>query len=850
MSGTAPHGDLPTDAREKLKELYLQAMDMDSTARELFLDRAETDTATREEILRLLRYSGQAAQYFSRLSDEIESLVRIEPLLECGEKLDDRFAIVRFLARGGMGEVYEAEDLELGGRLALKVMRPGIVEHAGGLQRFRDEIRLAREVNSPHVCRVYDVARHSGSGRDLVFFTMELLAGETLSDRLSREGPFSLAAARGVIRQMADGLDAAHRAGVLHRDFKSGNVMLCGSGAETRVAITDFGLSRQMGAAEGPGNPLDGATPAYTAPEQLERQEETERTDLYSFGVVLYEMMTGQVPFRGESPSDTARKRLTEAPLPLRQLRPDLPRSWETTVLRCLERDPSRRFPRVMDAARSLGVLEQRPAPSRRSVLWLGAAGAALPAAWVWRRYVKPTAASVGPALAVLSFESPDDLKFLADGVADRISDELTDVPGLRVLARATTQRLPDKGRNVDALAPNVRPTHVLSGRLAKNGENYRITLQLAAVGSGAQTWGRTRDVTKGELEGSSRTFVREIIHAMGIALLPAQISRMDKALTSDAVAYENYLLGRYWVARRDPASLDESVTYLRMAVARDPGFAAAHAALGTSLAHQASVNGIYRPNLVQESNLEAMRALDLDSTLAEAHLVLARNSSDWEWDWQGAEAHFRRALELRPLLATAHHFYAEMLMVEGRLQESLAQIDTAYRLDPLDPSIPVTRGVILLCMGRTDEAIDQQRRVLSADTAHVNGFVQIACSYEEKKLWPQAIEAAQRAVELTQGESFTVAQLGHEFALAGRNAEARKILEELERRYRNGQAPPSYVAAIYTGWHDVDKTFEWLARGVPVRDFQLMLLKVDPQYSFLRGDPRYRSLLAQVHLE
>ena len=210
MSLTGPSGDSTMDAQEKLKELYLRALAMETTERDLLLQREAADSATREEILRLLSYSGQAARYFSRLSkEEIETLVRIEPLLECGEVLAGRFAILRFLARGGMGEVYEAADRELGGRLALKVMRPGIVEHAGGLQRFRDEIRLGREVNNPHVCRVFDVARHTGGGRDLIFFTMELLEGATLSDRLQREEPLPLPDARNVIRQMAAGLDAA-----------------------------------------------------------------------------------------------------------------------------------------------------------------------------------------------------------------------------------------------------------------------------------------------------------------------------------------------------------------------------------------------------------------------------------------------------------------------------------------------------------------------------------------------------------------------------------------------------------------------------------------------------------------
>lgn len=841
MSGDAPRTGRPEALRENLKELFEQAVDLDPAGREILFERSAADTATREELLRLLGYRERAAEYFSRLSDEIQSLVRIEPLLECGERLEGRFAIVRFLARGGMGEVYEAEDQELGGRVGLKVMRPGMVAHAGGLQRFRDEIRLARGISSPHVCRVYDVGRHQESGRELIFFTMELLEGETLSDRLAREGPFPTEAARDLVWQMALGLDAAHRAGVLHRDFKSRNVMLCGDGAGTRVVITDFGLSRQLGRETAAGL-LDGATPAYVAPEQVERQEETERTDLYSFGVVLFEMMTGELPFRGESHLDTIRRRLTEPAPPLRRLRPDVPRSWETAILRCLERDPARRFASVLEAARSLGVYRDRRTISRRPVL-IGAAAATVVAVAAWRLSFTP-AVPTGPVLAIEALEAPEPLRFLADGVADRIADDLTDLPGLRVLSRAAT------GRLRSGYAPaNLQPTHVLSGAVAANGDQYRITLRLASA-AGAEEWTRTRDVTRAELEGSSRAFVRELVHALGIDLLPAQMAHMDRALTGDPVAYEQYLLGRYWLARRDPAWLDESVRYLKEAVARDPAFAAAHAALGSALSHQAAVDGIYRPNLVQDSNQEALRALGLNASDAEAHLVLARNAYAWEWDWKGAEEHFRRALELRPRLAMAHQAYASMLELEGREQEALEQADAAIDLDPLDPAFAIVRADVLLAMGRADEAIEQHRRLLSADPAYANGYVQLSGAYAAKRLLPQAIEAAQRAVDLTHRASFALAQLGYVLALAGQADAAASILQELERRYRGSQASPSEVAQIYLGRGDLDKSFQWLALGIPIHDFELTGLKVDPQYRVLRGDPRYHDLLARIQLQ
>ncbi len=848
MSGTAPHGDLPKDAREKLKELYLQAMDMDSTARKLLLDRADTDSATREEILRLLSYSGQAAQYFSRLSGEIESLVRIEPLLECGEKLENRFAIVRFLARGGMGEVYEAQDLELGGRLALKVMRPGIVEHAGGLQRFRDEIRLAREVNSPHVCRVYDVARHSGGGRDLVFFTMELLDGETLSDRLSRDGPFSLAAARGVIRQMAAGLDAAHRAGILHRDFKSRNVMLCGNGAEPRVAITDFGLSRQMGAEESAGNPLDGATPAYTAPEQLESQEETERTDLYSFGVVLYEMMTGQLPFKGESPSETATKRLTEAPLPLRQLRPDLPRSWEAAILRCLERDPARRFAQVGDVARALGCTEEKVTISRRA--WIAAAACAPVAGaiawWSWTRGHP----SEPPSVAVLPLETDSqDVRYIADGIGDRLTDTLTQLPGIRVVARTAVQRYKDAGKNLAETGKRFRVRYLITGSVRKSGRRLHVTTEIVEASAGLQVWAGTEDLDQDQVDGLNLTLSRAVVHSLQIDAQPARIAQVEKPLTTNGEAYQAYLLGRYFAARRTREALEESVAQLKLAVERDSEFGAAWAALGYAWYDLSIREHINWPPLMQESVRAATRALQLDSKLWEGHLVIGCNQRSWEWNFRAAEQSFRKALDLNPGSPAAHRWYANLLTGLARTEEALPHIEQAVSLDPLSSDLQVRRATTLLYAHRIDEALAGYESVVQSDPGYENVYAPMSDALELKGRRDDAIAAAAKAVALTHRASYAVSTLGWLYGRANRTAEANVIADELRGRYEKNDAFATDVAYVYLGLGDRDKAFEWLERGVLRRDLNLLLLKVGIQYEILRSDSRYWGLMQRVGL-
>lgn len=848
MSGTAPHEDLPADDRERLKELYLQAKEMDTTERELLLDREGTDASAREEILRLLSYSGQAARYFSRLSGEIESLVRIEPLLDCGEKLEDRFAIVRFLARGGMGEVYEAEDLELGGRLALKVMRPGIVEHAGGLQRFRDEIRLAREVNSPYVCRVYDVARHSGGGRDLIFFTMELLDGETLSDRLSTRGPLPLTTAHVVIRQMAAGLDAAHRAGVLHRDFKSRNVMLCGSGPGTRAVITDFGLSRQLEAAETPANLLDGATPAYAAPEQLERQEETARADIYSFGVVLYEMMTGQLPFPGEPAMDAAGKRLTEPPVPLRRLRPDLPRSWDAAIRRCLEHDPARRFAQAGEVARALGCTEGSATISRRT--WIAAA-AGVPlagvAGWWWWRHGQP---GEQPSIAVLPLETDSpDARYIAEGIGDRLTDTLTQLPGIRVVARTAVQRYKDAGKNLAETGRRFRVRYLITGGVRKSGRRLHVTTEIVEAAAGLQLWAGTEDLDQNQVEGLNLTLSRAVVHSLRIDARPARLAEIEKPLTKNGEAYERYLLGRYFAARRTRDALRESIAQLKLAVARDPKFAAAWAALGYvwyDLSYRENSNWL---PLMQESVQAATRALQLDSTLWEGYLVIGCNQRAWEWNFHAAEQSFRKALELNPGSAAAHRWYANLLTGLDRTNEALPHIEQAVSLDPLSSDLQVRRATTLLYAHRIDEALAGYESVVQSDPGYENVYAPMSDALELKGRRDEAIAAAAKVVALTERASYAVSTLGWLYGRANRTAEAKAIADELRERYKKNDAFATDVAYVYLGLADRDQAFEWLNRGVLRRDLNLLLLKVGIQYDVLRTDSRFQGLLQRVGL-
>jgi serine/threonine protein kinase/tetratricopeptide (TPR) repeat protein len=834
-----------------IRGLYDRASALSPDQWDSFLDENAPDREVRNQVRRLLAASASAVKFFTNLGREIQNIEGVPSRFNSGYILNERFRVVGFIAAGGMGEVYEAEDLELGGQVAIKLMRPYLTLQENNLQRFRDEIRLARTINNLHVCRVYDVAKHTDElGRDLLFFSMELLEGETVSQRLARNGPFEIKEVSELLRQMVDGLDAAHRAGVLHRDFKSSNLILSSMRGELRLVITDFGLSRvaEQQSREDLGL-ADGITPAYVAPEQLLHEQETPATDVYSLGVVLFEMLTGTWPYEGDSVWEIANKRLTEPPRSLRKLRQDLPVSWVRVVERCLEREPSRRFARAGDIARELKLVDVGSLPTRRLALLGISAGLVVPllALWKWNRLL--TDSQPVAVLAIMEPNSAEDMRYIANGLADRISDEATRLPGIRIIGSQATKRLEGQKMDATALKKQFRATHFVSGSVEGRGQDIRISIALEATETSARVWSATFESTQSELEGITRKIVDGLVRAIYPGIKPAEASALLTAWTKDPEAYRNFLLGRYYSARRDTDSLKASISYLKESVRLDGGFAEAWSALALVLHMISPKDGVDRNTVVYQSDDCARRALALDSTLGEPYVVLGANDWLWRWNWISAENQLRHAIELNPNSPTAHHWYARVLYPQRRFREALAEINSAAELDPLDRSLGIARGSILLYSGNVDDAILQYRLVQSYDPAHSNVYVPLSVAYVAKGLFPDARDAAVRAVALTGGASFALSQLGHVEAASGHYNEAMQILDQLKGRYDAGLAAAAEVAGVYEGWRDVANTLDWLERGAQTHDTSLIILNVSPEFTFLQKERRFQELVRKLNL-
>jgi TolB-like protein/Flp pilus assembly protein TadD len=834
---------------DAMKDLFLRTIESAPDERAAALERAsQRDPAVAAEVRRMLSRHEDAIAFFERMQISIGVSGLQEAEFGPEDVLGGRFRVVRFVASGGMGQVYEAQDLQLGGRVAVKVLRRDIAEWPGAIERFHEEIRLARTITAPQVCRVFDISSHprKGSLPAVVFFTMEFLEGETLARKLLRDGPLSPGEARRILGQLSIGLQCAHATGILHCDFKPGNIMLCGE----RVVITDFGLARRSAAGRsGEAGGLEGGTPSYVAPEQVLKEPESTATDVYALGIVAYEIVTGKLPFPGASIWEIERKRIEEPPIPPREARPDLPAAWERAILRCLQRLPADRYQSPLDFAEAIGCNEGS-GPSRRTFLGLAAAAAiAISAGAYWRiRRTRPETAP-GIAIAINPFTGDAALQYLADGTADRLSDSLGTLPGVRVIARAATERIARRAGNAaQAGSTPVDIAYVVSGEVSGSGKEVRIHLALTEPSDGAQIWSSTYTVGNEQIEAVPPAAVRAMVHALKLDLNPTQLTAATGQFTENGEAYQLYLLGRFNASKRTLDAMRESVTFLRRSVELDPRFALAHAALAYSLFQFGMMDRVSAAQNVSLARESAARALSLQSECAEAFLVQALIAHFADWNWSEAEAGYQRAIRADPNSVLARQWYARMLCARRRFAEANQQLDAALLLDPFDPALRIARGINLTYSGHALQAVELLQLLAAEDPDHTNVFNPLSCALEAAGRYPEAIRVAELGVQLTNRKSFMLSQLGHLYALTRQDALARQILAELLTQVDAGLASPAEVASVYAGWKDTANTLDWLEKGLPGRQLGSLYLAVDPQVDFLRHNQRFQVILAKIH--
>ena len=811
-----------------------------------------------------------------RLDDDATGVGVVEarapgtPVFRTGDIVAFRFRIVRYLAKGGMGELYEAEDLELRERIALKTILSHIAADERSILLFKREVHLARQVTHANVCRIYDVFRHryaaagGTSAGEVVVLAMELLHGETLADKLRRDGRLSSTEILPVVRQMAAGLTAAHRVGVVHRDFKSHNVMLVKPAREQeeiRAVVTDFGLAWRSTQDESTNlslsaeNEISG-TPAYMAPEQVEGGPVTPATDVYALGVVLYEMVTGALPFVGETPLKMAIKRLHEPPPSPRVHVADVDPLWETTILRCLARRPEERFASAGEVVAALegGRVEQdAPHPRQR---WTGGVWSALALmvlatlASGYAVYARYTASNAGiSSIAVLPLRNngnDPEQDYLADGISEALINRLSQVPGLKVVANSSSSRY--KGQNADPqeVARALDVTGILAGRVSRRGDSLAISVELVDGRDRTQVWGAQYVSKAADLFQVSADISRDVAAKLLVNAAAGQPQNTETHDMRNPEAYELLLKGHFHRAKGGTGDRQKAGDYFARAIAADPGYALAHADLSDIYRSLVSA-GLLEPNeYLPKARAAAQKALELDEGLADGHYALA-NLMTYAWEWADAEREYKRAIELNPNLALAHRWYAAYLRLMRRHDEAIAEITRARELDPLSPGVNATVGYVLSSARRYDEALQALNKTTDLDRNYPYSYLFLGHAYAAQGRYTQAVAAYTQAIAFGLDTPATQIYLGAASANAGERARALAILRQLQSSKAHVSA--AELAILLTALGERERAFASLEQAYQAHDIQLQYLGVEPGLDPLRSDPRFADLVRRVGL-
>lgn len=759
------------------------------------------------------------------------------------------YRIIRELGAGGMGRVYLAEDTRLGRQVAIKFLPASYQYDPERRTKFLAEARATSALRSAHIAAIYDIGEHDGA----MYLVMEYVEGELLSEMLKR-GPLQIREAIDFTVQIADALSEAHSLSIVHCDVKASNLIVNERGA---VKLLDFGIAAATSVKE--AEPDDRTKPvgqqtavgvvtgtvSYMSPEQAIGRAVDHRSDIFSLGVVLYEMLTAHLPFEGETPVEIIDKIIHAEPMPVTRLNYGVPPDLERVVRKCLEKDRERRYQSVRDVLIDLRNLQRDSDSGSQATT----SGLRRNTQVVTRSRSRKTIDS----LAILPFANlsgDPDLEYLSDGVTEGLINNLSRLPKLRVMARSTVFRyhgreLPDPQQVGDELAVRA----VLLGRLLRRDDALIIKLELVDTNDGSHLWGEQYVRQIADILTLEQEISTEISEQLRFKLTSAQRKSLAKRSTENSEAYQLYLKGRYHWNRRTEEGIKRSLDYFEKAIALDQGFALAYAGLADAYNLLASYAAKPVPTLFLRAKATALKALSLDDKLAEAHAALAAVKLWREFDWEAGERGFRKAIDLNPSYGTAHLWLALYLAAMERMDEALLEITFGYDLDPLSRVLNLNLARILYFARRFDESAKQCLKTIEMFPDYLIAHRRLGMTYGEQGMFDEAEVEFKAALSLSAKDSETMSAMAYVYAAAGRTDEAREVFEQIKDIAREGYVSPYSLARVHIGLGQIDEAFAELEITYKERHGILTYLKVEPIFDRIRDDARFIDLLRRLGL-
>ncbi len=905
---------------KRVEEVYHSALERPQGERTVYLQEiCAGDEALRREVESLLAQHEEGGSFIERPALEVaaQALAKEQAAQAARQEKEligrtvSHYRIIEKLGGGGMGVVYKAEDTQLGRMVALKFLPEDLAQDRRFLDRFQREARAASALNHPNICTVHEIGEHEGQP----FLVMEMMEGQTLKHRIGvgaglvpalgrpQGPPLRIDEILDLSIQTADGLEAAHAKGIIHRDIKPANIFVTDRG---QAKILDFGLAKLAVGAGPRARPNEGArgvaplpeaptevesltstgmaigTFEYMSPEQVKAEEVDHRSDLFSFGLVLYEMATGRRAFAGDSVGVIFDAILNRAPIPALRLNPELPDALEKIIDKSLQKDRRLRYQTAADLKADLLRLKretetgrvgaglapplgaQQAAPLQKR--WLIAL-AATAIVGLMAVLVAPNVAglrerlltAVGArravplqrieSLAVLPLENlshDPEQDYFADGMTEALIADLGKISALRVISRTSVMRYkaaPPQG-GIREIAQQLNVDAVVEGSVLRAGDRVRITAQLIDAKTDRHLWAQSYERDLRDILALQSEVARAITEEIKVKVTPQEQARLARARPVNPEAYEAYLRGKFYLYQFTPQGIEKGLAYLQRAVDKDPGDPLAHAGLALGY----SLIGSHSPAPPVDANPRAkaatLKAIELDETLAEAQAALAQDKLYNQWDWAGAEKGFRRALELNPSLPEAHAHYAWYLNLFGSQEEALAEMKRAHQVDPLTALWATWLGDLNWIVGENDKAIEYFQESLELDpdlpwTFHMLGF-----AYSAKGMHEEAIAAHRKAVAEVPGWKWS---LGHAYAMAGRRAEARKIAAQLEVESQTKPVDAFGLVLLYTALGEKDEAIRWAEAAYKNRHPFTPWFK-SPLFKLLRSDSRFQDLLRRMN--